>query len=84
MAAAAGSLAAISAATAAWPGLTGLVHVAEPLEDVQGALRLAGGLVVVPAQVSHVAELAVAVGHAGPVAEPLEDAKGAPVLARVI
>ena len=55
--------------------------VAEPLEDVEGALVLAGGLVVVPAVLGEDAELAVAGGHAGLVAEPLADVEGALVLA---
>ena len=55
--------------------------VAEPLVDVEGALVLAGGLVVVPAVLGEDAELVVAAGHAGLVAEPLDDVEGALVLA---
>ena len=55
--------------------------VAEPLVDVQGALVLAGGLVIVPAVLGEDAELVVAGGHAGLVAEPLSDVQGALVLA---
>ena len=55
--------------------------VAEPLVDVQGALVLAGGFVVVPAVLGEAAELVVAAGHAGLVAEPLVDVEGALVLA---
>ena len=54
------------------PGL-----VAEPLPDVEGALVLAGGLVVIPAKLGEFAETVVAVGHDGLVAEPLADVEGA-------
>jgi hypothetical protein len=39
--------------------------VAEPLFNVEGALVLAGGLVVVPAETGEVAELVVGAGLAG-------------------
>ena len=55
--------------------------MAEPLVDVEGALVLACGFVVVPAVLGEDAELAVGVGHAGLVAEPLDDVEGALVLA---
>ena len=49
--------------------------------DVEGALVLAGGLLIVPAVLGEDAELVVAGGHAGLVAEPLVDVEGALVLA---
>ena len=55
--------------------------VAEPLEGVEGALVVAGGLVVVPAVLGEGAELVVAVGHAVLVAEPFADVQGALVVA---
>ena len=55
--------------------------VAEPLDDVEGALVLACGFVVVPPVLGEDAELVVGVGHAGLVAEPLADVEGALVLA---
>ena len=57
------------------------VLVAEPFVDVQGALVLAGGLVVVLAVLGEDAELVVAGGHAVLVAEPFVDVEGALVLA---
>ena len=50
--------------------------VAEPLVDVEGALVLAGGLVVVPPAWAMASEIVVAGGHAGLVAEPLVDVEG--------
>ncbi len=55
--------------------------VAELFADVEGALVVAGGFVVVPAVLGQDAEIVVAAGHAGLVAEPLFDVEGALVVA---
>ena len=47
--------------------------VVEPLEDAEGALVLAGGLLVVPAGLGDDAELVPGVGYAGLVTEPRFD-----------
>ena len=55
--------------------------VADPFVDVEGALVLAGGFVVVAAVLGEGAELVVAAGHADLVADPFVDVEGVLVLA---
>src|ERR1035441_419438 len=66
----------------AWFGAGGdAALIAEPFEDVEGALVLAGGFLVVPAVLGQDAELAVGRRHMGLIAEPFGDVEGALVLA---